>query len=82
MAMNASARGICRNSAAWRRSASYCLTEPAAGSDAAALRTKAVREGEDYIVNGAKQFISGAGVAELYVVMVRTGGMGPGGFLR
>jgi alkylation response protein AidB-like acyl-CoA dehydrogenase len=59
--------------------ASYCLTEPASGSDAAALLTKAVREGEEYIVNGTKQFISGAGVAELYVVMVRTGGSGAGG---
>src|SRR5271168_1788279 len=59
--------------------ASYCLTEPASGSDAAALRTKAVRVGEEYIVNGTKQFISGAGVAELYVVMVRTGGDGAGG---
>jgi alkylation response protein AidB-like acyl-CoA dehydrogenase len=58
---------------------SYCLTEPEAGSDAAGLRTKAVRDGEDYIVNGVKQFISGAGVAELYVVMVRTGGEGAGG---
>ena len=58
---------------------SYCLTEPAAGSDAASLRTKAVREGDEYIVNGTKQFISGAGVAEVYVVMVRTGVDGAGG---
>ncbi len=58
---------------------SYCLTEPAAGSDAAALRTKAVLEGEHYIVNGVKQFISGAGAAEVYVVMARTGGEGAGG---
>ncbi len=61
------------------RFASYCLTEPAAGSDAAALRTRAVRDGEHYIVNGTKQFISGAGTAELYAVMVRTGGEGPKG---
>ncbi len=59
--------------------ASYCLTEPAAGSDAAALRTRAVRDGGHYIVNGSKQFISGAGTAELYAVMVRTGGEGPKG---
>lgn len=53
--------------------ASYCLTEPGAGSDAASLRTRAVREGDDYIVNGVKQFISGAGAADLYAIMVRTG---------
>jgi alkylation response protein AidB-like acyl-CoA dehydrogenase len=59
--------------------ASYCLTEPAAGSDAASLRTKAVREGEHFVVNGVKQFISGAGVSDIYVVMVRTGAAGPKG---
>ena len=59
--------------------ASYCLTEPGSGSDAAALKTRAVRHGDDYIVNGAKQFISGAGVNEIYVVMVRTGEDGPRG---
>jgi alkylation response protein AidB-like acyl-CoA dehydrogenase len=59
--------------------ASYCLTEPGSGSDAAALRTTAKRDGEHYVLNGAKQFISGAGAADLYVVMVRTGGEGPGG---
>ncbi len=53
--------------------ASYCLTEPGAGSDAASLRTRARREGDHYIVDGTKAFISGAGAAELYVVMVRTG---------
>jgi alkylation response protein AidB-like acyl-CoA dehydrogenase len=58
---------------------SYCLTEPAAGSDAAALRMKAVRQGEHYIVNGTKQFISGAGAADVYLVMVRTGDMGAAG---
>jgi alkylation response protein AidB-like acyl-CoA dehydrogenase len=58
---------------------SYCLTEPAAGSDAAALRTKAIRDGEHYIVNGVKQFISGAGAAEIYVVMVRTSDEGAKG---
>ena len=59
--------------------ASYCLTEPGAGSDAAALRTTAKRDGEYYVLNGAKQFISGAGAGDLYVVMVRTGGEGPNG---
>src|SRR6202045_3238612 len=59
--------------------ASYCLTEPGSGSDAAALRTRAVRDGDHYVLNGQKQFISGAGGSALYVVMVRTGGDGPGG---
>jgi hypothetical protein len=59
--------------------ASYCLTEPGSGSDAAALKTKAVKDGDHYILNGSKAFISGAGVSELYVVMVRTGGEGPRG---
>jgi len=53
--------------------ASYCLTEPGSGSDAAALRTRAVRDGDDYVLNGVKQFISGAGDNDLYVVMARTG---------
>ena len=56
--------------------ASYCLTEPGAGSDAAALSTRAVRDGDDYVLNGGKQFISGAGASDVYVVMVRTGGDG------
>ncbi len=59
--------------------ASYCLTEAGAGSDAAALKTRAVRDGDHYVLNGQKQFISGAGVADLYVVMVRTGADGPSG---
>jgi alkylation response protein AidB-like acyl-CoA dehydrogenase len=59
--------------------ASYCLTEPGSGSDAAALRTRAVRDGDHYVLNGQKQFISGAGGGDLYVVMVRTGGDGPAG---
>src|SRR5438046_6272679 len=59
--------------------ASYCLTEPGSGSDAAALRTRAVREGDHYVLNGQKQFISGAGAGDIYVVMVRTGADGPGG---
>ena len=59
--------------------ASYCLTEPGAGSDAAALKTKAVLDGDHYILDGQKQFISGAGVSDIYVVMVRTGEAGPSG---
>jgi alkylation response protein AidB-like acyl-CoA dehydrogenase len=59
--------------------ASYALTEPGAGSDAAALATRAVRDNEGYVLNGAKQFISGAGVSDLYLTMVRTGGAGAGG---
>ena len=59
--------------------ASYCLTEPGAGSDAGALRTKAVRDGDHYVLDGVKQFISGAGVSDVYVVMARTGGDGPRG---
>ena len=59
--------------------ASYCLTEPGAGSDAAALRTRAVRDGDDYVLDGVKQFISGAGASDIYVVMARTGSDGPRG---
>jgi len=59
--------------------ASYCLTEPGSGSDAAALRTRAVRDGDDYVLDGQKQFISGAGASDVYVVMVRTGADGPKG---
>lgn len=59
--------------------ASYCLTEPGAGSDAGALSTRAVREGGDYVLDGVKQFISGAGASDVYVVMARTGGEGPRG---
>jgi len=59
--------------------ASYCLTEPSAGSDAAALRTKALRDGDTYVLNGVKQFISGAGATDLYAVMARTGGPGASG---
>lgn len=59
--------------------ASYCLTEPGSGSDAAALRTTAVREGDEYVLNGAKAFISGGSVSDIYVCMVRTGGEGPKG---
>src|ERR1700744_6328417 len=59
--------------------ASYCLTEPGAGSDAASLKTSARREGDDYVLNGTKAFISGAGTSDIYVVMARTGGEGAGG---
>ncbi|MFK3781725.1 acyl-CoA dehydrogenase family protein [Agrobacterium sp. NPDC089420] len=58
---------------------SYCLTEPGSGSDAAALRTKAVRSGDDYVLSGQKQFISGAGTSDVYLVMARTGVDGPKG---
>ncbi|MBB3036647.1 acyl-CoA dehydrogenase family protein [Hoyosella altamirensis] len=58
---------------------SYCLTEPGAGSDAAALTTRAVRDGDDLVLTGVKQFISGAGSSDVYVVMARTGGPGPAG---
>ncbi|MET3711055.1 alkylation response protein AidB-like acyl-CoA dehydrogenase [Sphingomonas trueperi] len=61
------------------RLASYCLTEPGSGSDAAALKTRAVRDGDHYVVTGTKQFISGGGENDLYVTMVRTGEDGPKG---
>lgn len=59
--------------------ASYCLTEPSSGSDAASLRTSAVRDGDHFVLNGSKAFISGAGVSDIYVVMARTGGPGAKG---
>jgi alkylation response protein AidB-like acyl-CoA dehydrogenase len=61
------------------RMGSYCLTEPSSGSDAAALKTRAARDGDDYVVSGSKAFISGAGENEVYVTMVRTGEDGPKG---
>lgn len=69
----------CPDLVAGRKLASYCLTEPDAGSDAAALRTGAVRDGEEYVINGTKAFISGAGETDVLVVMVRTGNCGSGG---
>ena len=57
----------------------YCLTEPGSGSDAVALATRARRDGDDWVLDGVKQFISGAGAADLYVVMARTGGSGAAG---
>jgi alkylation response protein AidB-like acyl-CoA dehydrogenase len=65
--------------ATMERIASYCLTEPGSGSDAAALRTRAERDGDHYVLTGEKQFISGAGASDLYLVMARTGGPGPNG---
>src|SRR5436853_7422682 len=59
--------------------ASYCLTEPGSGSDAAALQTRARRDGDDYLLDGAKAFISGGGRSDIYVVMARTGEAGPKG---
>ena len=61
------------------RLSSYCLTEPGSGSDAAALKTRAMRDGGDYVVSGSKAFISGGGETEIYVTMVRTGEDGPKG---
>ena len=65
--------------AAMESIASYCLTEPGAGSDAAALRTRAVRDGSDWVLDGVKQFISGAGASDVYLVMARTGADGARG---
>lgn len=59
--------------------ASYCLTEPGAGSDAANLKTAARRDGDSYVLDGGKAFISGGGVSDVYLVMARTGGAGAGG---
>jgi alkylation response protein AidB-like acyl-CoA dehydrogenase len=59
--------------------ASYCLTEPDSGSDAASLKTKAVRDGDHYVLDGAKAFISGGGVSDIYVVLARTGEAGSRG---
>jgi alkylation response protein AidB-like acyl-CoA dehydrogenase len=61
------------------RMGSYCLTEPGSGSDAAALKTRAVKDGDSYVVSGSKAFISGGGENEVYVTMVRTGQDGPKG---
>ncbi len=61
------------------RVAAYCLTEPGSGSDAAALSTRAARDNAGYVLDGTKQFISGAGAADLYLTMVRTGGPGADG---
>ncbi|MEJ6019240.1 acyl-CoA dehydrogenase family protein [Corynebacterium sp. H113] len=65
--------------AAMDKIGSYCLTEPDAGSDAANLTTRAVRDGDEWVLNGVKQFISGAGVSDVYLVMARTGDSGAKG---
>lgn len=59
--------------------ASYCLTEPNSGSDAASLKTKAVKKGDHYVLNGSKMFISGAGTSDVYLIMARTGDDSPKG---
>jgi alkylation response protein AidB-like acyl-CoA dehydrogenase len=64
---------------AMEKFASYCLTEPGSGSDAASLRTQAVRDNNEYVLDGTKAFISGGGASDLYLVMARTGEDGPGG---
>ncbi|MDY7546624.1 acyl-CoA dehydrogenase family protein [Glaciimonas sp. CA11.2] len=69
----------CEQLASGKKLGSYCLTEPGAGSDAASLKTNAVLEGDTYVLNGSKAFISGAGATDLLVVMARTGGDGAGG---
>jgi alkylation response protein AidB-like acyl-CoA dehydrogenase len=72
-------RRFCPKLASMAHFASYCLTEPGAGSDAASLATRAVRDGDHYVLNGAKAFISGGGSSDIYVCMVRTGGAGADG---
>ncbi|TWW77068.1 Isobutyryl-CoA dehydrogenase, mitochondrial [Takifugu flavidus] len=70
---------FCPDLCSMEKFASYCLTEPGSGSDAASLLTSAQPKGEHYILNGSKAFISGGGDTDVYVVMVRTGGKGPRG---
>ncbi|KAM9298813.1 isobutyryl-CoA dehydrogenase, mitochondrial [Gastrophryne carolinensis] len=70
---------FCPSLCTMEKFASYCLTEPGSGSDAASLLTSAKRDGDHYILNGSKAFISGAGDTDVYVVMCRTGGSGPRG---
>lgn len=72
-------RAVLPDLCSMRRFASYCLTEAGAGSDAASLRTRADRDGNSYVINGAKSFISGGGRSDVYVVMARTGGSGARG---
>jgi alkylation response protein AidB-like acyl-CoA dehydrogenase len=69
----------CPALAAGEKLGSYCLTEPGAGSDAASLKTRAVRQGDEYVLDGAKAFISGAGATDVLVVMARTGDIGARG---
>ncbi|XP_030599972.1 isobutyryl-CoA dehydrogenase, mitochondrial isoform X1 [Archocentrus centrarchus] len=70
---------FCPDLCSMEKFASYCLTEPGSGSDAASLLTSAQRKGDHYILNGSKAFISGGGDTDIYVVMCRTGGKGPKG---
>ncbi|XP_054650158.1 isobutyryl-CoA dehydrogenase, mitochondrial [Dunckerocampus dactyliophorus] len=70
---------FCPDLCSMEKFASYCLTEPGSGSDAASLLTSAQRKGDHYILNGSKAFISGGGDTDVYVVMCRTGGKGPKG---
>uniref|UniRef100_A0A672K9U7 short-chain 2-methylacyl-CoA dehydrogenase n=1 Tax=Sinocyclocheilus grahami TaxID=75366 RepID=A0A672K9U7_SINGR len=70
---------FCPDLCAMQKFASYCLTEPGSGSDAASLLTSATLQGDHYILNGSKAFISGGGDTDVYVVMCRTGGKGPKG---
>jgi hypothetical protein len=72
-------RRFCPRLSSMEHFASYCLTEPGAGSDAASLATRAARDGEHYVLNGSKAFISGGGSSDVYVCMVRTGGAGADG---
>lgn len=69
----------CESLTLGQKLASYCLTEPGAGSDAGSLRTSAKKDGDEYVLNGGKMFISGAGATDVLVVMARTGGEGPAG---
>lgn len=69
----------CEGLVSGQQLASYCLTEPSAGSDAASLRTTAKKDGDEYVINGSKMFISGAGETDVLVAMVRTGGPGAKG---
>ncbi|XP_026047991.1 isobutyryl-CoA dehydrogenase, mitochondrial [Astatotilapia calliptera] len=70
---------FCPDLCSMEKFASYCLTEPGSGSDAASLLTSAQRKGDHYVLNGSKAFISGGGDTDVYVVMCRTGGKGPKG---
>ncbi|XP_037533509.1 isobutyryl-CoA dehydrogenase, mitochondrial [Nematolebias whitei] len=70
---------FCPDLCSMKKFASYCLTEPGSGSDAASLLTSAQRKGDHYVLNGSKAFISGGGDTDVYVVMCRTGGRGPKG---
>lgn len=76
---NEQRENFCPDLCSMEKFASYCLTEPGSGSDAASLLTSAQRQGDHYILNGSKAFISGGGDTDVYIVMCRTGGKGPKG---